>query len=494
MSQKQNDILALPAYGWTPYRFQLPAWRAMVRPDFRRAFLCWPRRHGKDSIAGHICAIKAMQRVGNYAIMLPQINQARRAIWEGLSHLKMPRIDEFFPPGIVSKKDSQSMMLWLESGSTVQLLGSDSYQSSIGSGFTGIVYSEAALTTLEASQYLRPMIEFNKGWEIHISTPRGKNHFWRGLLGAMDDMKAGVPGVFADRLTAFEAGVFTQKDLERIRLDYIREMGQVLGNALFEQEYMVSAEAAVVGAVWGAELSEMDMDGRVRPCKHDKRFGVSTSWDIGVADATVILFWQTVGGEYRLIDAFEGTGIGLDTYVEVLKQKHYEKGYNYAKHYAPHDIQQREFVRGVSRKDEARRMGLDFTRTPQTRVATQISTAAQLIRMMVVNSSSPDAMAALDHFKAWRYPTVKTTGQLNTTPLHDEHSHASSALCTFALNVASKLGVELDVHPALHAEMSGIGRLEKFDPREYGSAPFSHPNTVSNLMRGRGLSSGTAFG
>lgn len=467
----------------------------MIKPNFRRAYLCWPRRHGKDSVAGHITAVKAMQRVGNYAIMLPQVNQVRRALWDGLSHNGVPRVDEFFPPEIVERRDNQSMMLWLTSGSTVQFLGSDSYQSSIGSGFTGIVYSEAALTTLEASQFLRPMIEFNKGYEIFVSTPRGRNHFYRGLYGALEDMRNGVPGVYAEHLTAEQTGLFSAEDLTRIRLDYIRDMGQVMGQATFDQEYMTSFTASLVGSVYGAELDEMEFEGRVGSYPYIRGQGVMTAWDIGVSDATAILFFTNLNGRYRLIDAYEGTGIGLDSYIEVLKQKKNEFGYMYTKHYAPHDVQAREWISGVSRLDQAKRMGLNFTRTPNTRIKTQVSATAQFLRNLEVNADSPGAMAALDHFKQYTWNVNKTTGQFMEQPKHDEHSHSASALAVMGVQAMKEAGGmnyrDLDLHPDA-ADLGGSG---KFDPRQFGrDAPFSHANSVSNLMHGRPFGAGTAFG
>lgn len=488
-----NTDFSLPGGGWKPYKFQVKAWNEMVKADFRRAYLCWPRRHGKDSVAGHITAVKAMQRVGNYAIMLPQVNQVRRALWDGLNHNGIPRIDEFFPPEIVTKRDGQSMMLWLASGSTVQLLGSDSYQSSIGSGFTGIVYSEAALTTLEASQFLRPMIEFNKGYEIFISTPRGRNHFYRGLNGAFEDMRNGVPGIYAEHINAENAGLFKPSDLTRIRLDYIRDMGQTMGQATFDQEYMTSFTASLVGSVYGAELDEMEFEGRVGSFPYIRGQGVMTAWDLGVADATSILFFTNNNGRYRLIDAYEGTGIGLDSYIEVLREKKQKYGYNYVTHYAPHDIQVREFATGTSRIEQARRMGLNFTRTPQTRIKTQVSVTAQLLRNLEINSDNPDVMEALDHFKQYRWQVNKSNGMLMEQPMHDEHSHAASALATMAVNAAKSLGGMHYRDPDLHGEAADLGGHAKWDPRMYGNAPYSHENSVSNLMRGR-VASGTAFG
>lgn len=492
----KNAVFELPAYGWRPRQDQLPLWRKMLRPDFRRGVVVAHRRWGKDEIALQMLAVKAMQRVGSYAYLLPEYSQARKAVWEMVNwRTQRTRIDDAFPEVIVSKRDNQSMMLWLESGSTIQLLGSDSYDSIVGTGYAGMVLSEAALANPKAMQFFRPMLEESKGFSIEISTPRGKNHFYRSYLAAKEDEAKGDPTIFAALISADRSTVFPPAQLQRIRLDLIREHGHTIGEAVFNQEYLCSFEAAVVGAVWGKELEEMEGENRVRSCPHDRRFPVHTSWDLGVADATVILFWQDINGQYRLIDGIEANNIGLDYYVHLLKEKRLEKGYNYGTHYGPHDIQQREWSRGISRMDEAKRLGLSFTRTPQTRVKTQISVAAQLIRQMVVNADSDGAMDALDRFRNWRYPTNRITGALVETPLHDENSHASSALCTFAINVAKSLANSSGwLDPSLHSEGSRLGGYEKFDPRDFGQAPYSHDGSVSSLMRGRSSPMSSAFG
>lgn len=499
MILQKEQAFQIPAYGWRPRKDQMPTWRALVSENIRKATIVAHRRWGKDELALAAMSVHAMRRVGSYLYCLPQYEQARKVLWEMVNwRTQRTRIDDFFPPELIDKRDNQAMKMWLTSGSTLQLVGSNDVDSLLGGGYAGIIMSEAALSDPKAMQLFQPILEESGGFSIQISTPRGKSGrggaFYRSFLAAKEDMGAGDKTVYSAFLPATATEVFSPAQLTRIKLDLVREHGQVIGEAMFAQEYECSFEAAVVGAVWGAELEELELSDRVRPCKHDRRFPVFTSWDLGVADATVILFWQEIGNEYRLIDAFEGTGIGLDQYIELLRQKHWELGYHYAKHFAPHDIAQREFLRGVSRKDEARRMGLDFTRTPGTRVKTQIAAAAQLIRMMVVNSESEGAIAALERFKGWRYPANKATGQLVETPLHDENSHASSALCTFALNVASKLGVAVDKDSALHSSDMGTGLHQKFDPRDLGPAPFSHEGSVSNLMRGQFRPARGAFG
>jgi hypothetical protein len=70
------------------------------------------------------------------------------------------------------------------------------------------------------------------------------------------------------------------------------------------------------------------------------------------------------------------------------------------------------------------------------------------------------------------------------TPLHDEHSHASSALMTYAINIASKLGMGGAFRDgALPGEDTGLGGTAKFDPRQFGRAPYQTDSSVSSIMR-----------
>jgi hypothetical protein len=339
----------------------------------------------------------------------------------------------------------------------------------VGGGHAGIVQSEASLSRPEFGIFLQPVLEESGGFLIQIGTPRGKNHFYRSYLSAAEDMQAGLPGHHAFHIPAERTNVFPPAQLFKIKMDLIREHGQTLGEAMFAQEYGCSWEAAVVGAVWGKELTTLEMEGRERPLRYDRRFPVHTSWDIGVGDATVILFWQAIHGEDRLLDAYEASDLGLDHYVQVLKERRQDKGYLYGVHHGPHDVQNREWVRGLSRMDEAKRLGLTFKRTPNTRLKTQIAAGAALMRSTVVNTNSPEAMSAYEHFKAYHYPKPSGTGVQNTVPVHDEHSHASSAMMTYAVANASRLQVSVGdgTDPELHPNGANGTGGSKFDPRAY---------------------------
>ena len=142
--------------------------------------------------------------------------------------------------------------------------------------------------------------------------------------------------------------------------------------------------------------------------------------------------------------------------------------------------------------DEAKRLGLEFKRMPNTRLNTQIVAGAHLLNRMEVNTSNPDVEAVFEHFKGYHYQTNKTTGTTLPTPVHDEHSHPSSAMMTYALYQASRLGVQVgDADPTL-----GGGSHAKFDPRQFdnGYAPYQHEGSVSSMMRGSSNPARGAFG
>lgn len=112
----------------------------------------------------------------------------------------------------------------------------------------------------------------------------------------------------------------------------------------------------VRGAYYINEITKAMNEGRITNVPWETLLPVTTWWDLGVGDATAIGFFQKIGKEWRIIDYYESDGVGLNEYVKVLR----EKPYIYERHYAPHDIEVRELTSGLSRKEIARNLGIDF--------------------------------------------------------------------------------------------------------------------------------------
>ena len=108
-------------------------------------------------------------------------------------------------------------------------------------------------------------------------------------------------------------------------------------------------EVSIEGAYYANQFAKIYKDGRI--CEG---FGndapVNTAWDLGVGDSTAIWFYQRINNEIHLIDYYENEGEGLEHYAKVLR----DKGYHYDNHYAPHDIDNRDFSgNGRTRKELA---------------------------------------------------------------------------------------------------------------------------------------------
>lgn len=433
--------LQLPANGWRPRWYQLPAWEAMLSPDIDTVTLAWHRRAGKDDIAMHSRCIRMMQRVGNYWHLLPQQEQARKALWESVNpRTGQVRWKDAFPEQLIAHVDNQAMKLTFKNGSTWQLLGSDNYNSLVGTTPVDIVFSEAALADPNAFAFFRPILLENKGSSLHISSPRGRNHFYRQFEIAANSRRG-----FAQRLSAFDTDVFTEEQLEIEEREYISLYGEAIGKALFEQEYLSSWDAAVIGSVFGTELRALEQEGRAQPLRYDPRYPVITSWDIGVLDATVILFWQVVGNTVRLIDWYQATDTGIEHFAEVLRQK----PYFYQAHIGPHDTKNREWgAGGASRMEIARNLGIKFERVPQTAKADSIAAGSRLLKMTSINVSEKlvkdpmdDCAFVMEALRQYRFGFDQQRRVMSKSVLHDWTSHYADALMTFAVWFTLKKGL-----------------------------------------------------
>lgn len=312
--------IELPANGWVPRRYQMAAWAAMERGVKRHA-LCWHRRAGKDDFALHRTAIGMVERVGNYWHMLPQANQARKAIWDAVNpHTGKRRIDEAFPKELRETTREQDMLIRLVNGSTWQVVGSDNFNSLVGSPPIGVIFSEYALADPGAWAFLRPILAENGGWAMFISTPRGRNHFARLVEYAM----AHPDEWFGEILTVEDTGAIPLDVLDRERRELAAERGDKEAAAIIAQEYYCDFDAAIPGAYYGEHMAAAQREGRIGEFPWMSNLPVGTAADLGHGDQTVIWFYQQLpNGRVRIIDVLVGSGVGIDWYAQRIAKRPY---------------------------------------------------------------------------------------------------------------------------------------------------------------------------
>lgn len=421
---------------WTPRKDQLPFFEYMESGG-KRAVVVAHRRYGKDDCALHYTATAAHERIGNYWHMLPKYDQARKTVWDAINpRTGMKRIDEAFPEAIRNKTNNSEMKIEFKCGSLWQLVGSDNYNSIVGSPPVGIVFSEWAIANPMAWAYLAPILEENSGWAIFIYTSRGNNHGKSTYDHAIKD-----PKWFGMRIPATDTSVFTAAQLEDIKSEYINIFGEELGVAMFNQEYLCAWDGAVLGAYFAQQITAARLEGRITRVPYRPDIEVDTFWDLGVDDSMAIWFMQPIGQTFNFIDYYEASGYGLPHYAKILK----ERGYIYGNHYMPHDAEIREMTNSEnakSRRQVAQDLGISPIFTVQRPRNMDIIIQVQIpaCRSMITRSWFDEekcalGISALENFRA-DYDKEKKV--LRQTYLHDWSSHGSSAYRTFAVGYSPK--------------------------------------------------------
>ena len=413
--------------GWLPREYQKPLWR-YLRSGGLRADMAWHRRSGKDDVSLNWTAIATQKRVGNYWHMLPEASQARKAIWEAVNpHTGIRRIDQAFPKAMRAATRDTDMRIEFANGSTWQVVGSDNYDSLVGTTPIGVVFSEWSLAKPEAWTYLRPILAENGGWALFLWTPRGRNHATQAFEARELD-----PEWFTQRLPATDTGVFSEEQLAKEKAELIAEAGsEEEGLAKFASEYLVDFDTAVPGSYYGAAMAQAREDGRIGAFPYDPVLPVKTAWDIGVDDYTAVWFFQENGRQVRAIDYFETSGEGPEAVVEFMKAK----PYRYATHHLPHDVMVREWGAGAkTRYQTLLELGVKPVRVGAAQnPAERINATRRLLPLVSFDAKA--CAVGLDRLRNYR-KRWNDSLRAYTGPLHDENSHGCDAFGEFAVNCA----------------------------------------------------------
>lgn len=423
--------------GWTPRPHQRRLW-GHLEAGGKRAVAVWHRRAGKDSTAINWTAVAAHQRIGTYWHMLPTATQGRLVVWEGRDGQGRRLIDQAFPPETRSGLRNDRMSMELRCGSIWQVVGSDNYDRLVGANPVGVVFSEWSLTDPRAWDYVRPILAENHGWAVFIYTPRGKNHGFE-----LFDLARHRGDWFAEKLTVADTGILTPEIIAAERASGMSE-------ALIQQEYYCSFEAANEGSYYGKLLEQAERDGRVTRVPHQPDLTVDTWWDLGIGDSTAIWFCQRAGAELHLIDYYECEGEGLAHYAKLLQHK----GYVYGSHWAPHDVAARELGTGKSRLEVARGLGLNFKVAPRLAVEDGIEAVRNLLPRCWFDAER--CRQGLSALKSYHRDYHERRQAYLPHPVHDWASHGADAFRTGAVTVKDRNPV------SQRASWSTTGRRRSF--------------------------------
>ena len=449
VTRKPGPTVILPRR-WEPRSYQRPLWD-YLEGGGKRADVVAHRRWGKDDVALHWAAACATNVQGTYWHLLPEASQGRKAVWDAVNpHTGKRRIDEAFPKHMRTRTRDADMMIHFEKGSTWQVVGSDNFNSLVGSPPIGVVFSEWALAKPDAWSYIRPILAENGGWALFLWTPRGRGH----ATQAFESRRRRPDEWFTWKSPATKTDVFTPEQLQRERAELIAELGsEEEGHARFASEYLVDFDAAAPGAYYASLLGEAERAGRIGRVPYDPALKVDTAWDLGIDDYTAVWFFQQVGREVRAIDYYETAGEGLQA---VVRDAIAGKSYVYGTHHLPHDVMVRELgAAGRSRFETLGGLGVGpisvgAAMDPQERI-----NAARLMIPMTwfdADKCAGGLTRLRAYAKRWNRATRSYGG-----PLHDSASHGADAFGEFAANRAGGAGLARPGRHRAHEPLGWMG-------------------------------------
>jgi hypothetical protein len=413
---------------WQPRRYQFPLWNALQNEGKKRAIEIAHRRWGKDDVILHHTAIEAHKRIATYWHCLPEYAQARKAIWNAVNpHTGKRRIDEAFPGELRENTNDQEMFIRFKNGSTWQVIGSDRYNSLVGAGVAGVVFSEWALCNPSSWGYISPMMRENDGWAAFITTPRGRNHAYNMFNSAKAN-----PDWFAEQSSIHDTKALSEEALKEIlQTDYIDLYGEDLGRAQFEQEYECSFNAAILGAFYAREMVNVRREGRIAEIDADPERPVHRAWDIGVKDDTSIWWFQVVGTQVFILDCYSASGVGLDHFASVIEQKRKETGWQDGTDFVPHDARVKEWGTGRTRVETMQGYGLRPQVVSLASKLDGINAARKTLARCVFHSRCEEVgISALEQYRREWDDDKKAFKQ---SEVHDWTSHLADAFRYLAM-------------------------------------------------------------
>jgi hypothetical protein len=376
----------------------------------------WHRRAGKDEIVLDAMRQNALTNPGTYWHCFPEQAQARKAIWNGVNgHTGIRRILEAFPESIIKRMHDADMFIELKNGATFQLIGSDRYDSTVGSGPKGIAYSEWALSNPAAWAYHSPMIRESKGFAAFITTPRGNNHAKR-----MFDRAKSSPLWFSELLSINDTKTLSQDVLDEALEEYQDLHGIDLGLALFEQEYMCSFSGALVGAYFGAEMNKAERNGQFADVEIDEANPVHCVMDLGKAVNNPVWLFQVIEGELRIVDFYQPPTDDLDDWCADLR----ERGFN-GNTYVPHDIMVTEWGSNKTRIERLRERKMNPKRIARVSVADGLQAGRMAINAAIFDQRKCEI--GIEGLKNYRREWDAEMKTFRENPVKDWSEHIGSA-------------------------------------------------------------------
>ena len=198
---------------------------------------------------------------------------------------------------------------------------------------------------------------------------------------------------------------------------------------MFDQEYMCSFDAAILGAVLGRWMGRARDQGRVMESGVFDQNGspIYISSDLGFRDTASWWFWQPRQNGFGLVGYLGQSGLDADEWIEKLSDYLLERGMTLGKIWLPHDARNKTFA---TKHSPMERFLLKFGASkisvvPQTKISDRINAARRVVeRCWFDEEHCFDGISGLT---SWRFKFDLDTRTMSKEPEHDWASHPGDA-------------------------------------------------------------------
>ena len=333
----------------------------------------------------------------DYGYIAPTYKQAKKIAWR--------IIQKFWDQIWGFVYNISELMVTFENGSTLSLFGAENPDSLRWLDLYWVIFDEyAQQPSWIYWEIVFPMINANRWWVTWIWTPKGKNAFFKLYQRALLD----------DR---FYTTLLRYTDTNLLDDEQISDAKAEMTEEEFAQEYECSWEAQLKWSVYWKDLAEAHREGRVKKGLYDPSLQVTTFWDLWMADAMAIWFIQVVWKEIRIIDRYANNWFWFEHYTN----KMIEKGYNYEKHYFPHDIANRELTTWTSRMETVKKLlWPECYMVPKNTIESWISAWRLIFKYLWIDD---DLEEFINNLWLYQYEYDDNLGEFKKNPKHDFTSH-----------------------------------------------------------------------
>lgn len=391
------------------------------------------RRAGKTTaVINHLQRDALRIPKSRFAYIAPTYKQAENIAWAILKDFARPI------PGV--DFNEQKLRVIYPNGSELRLYGADNPDSLRGIALWGAAFDEYSQQPPNIfGEIISKALADHYGYAIFLGTIKGKNQLYRTWQVAQTDQEQWY-AVWQD----IDASLKTEEgetitNLGRALEDDRKLVGQgLMTRDEFDQEWYLSVEAAIKGAIYARELQEIRKSGRVTHVPYDRALPVYTAWDLGKGANMAVGFYQSTWGQIKKIDYWEGSGdMGLPEAIKEIKTKPYV----YARHFAPHDIKAVDISTGKTRWEAAKALGITFDIVPDIGVWNGINAAKLLFSRLWIDQAN--CAPWLDAMAQYRREWDENRGMFRDIPYHDWTSHGADEFRMAAV-VADKMTNEQD--------------------------------------------------